>query len=93
VPSDPLHAARCKALEQQGHKPFSRYTLPRAAITLKQGFGRLLRSRRDEGVVAIFDQRIHTRGYGAELLESLPDVACTSALDDVVAFWDRRHTW
>jgi ATP-dependent DNA helicase DinG len=94
VPTDPMHAARCKAIEGQGQSPFDDYTLPRAAITLKQGFGRLLRTRADEGVVAILDRRVQTRSYGATLLESLPDVRVTGALDDVAHFWEQRqHDW
>ena len=86
VPTDPLVIARGDALKRAGKSPFRNYALPQAAITLKQGFGRLLRSRRDEGVVAIFDKRIQTKSYGAALLASLPDVRVSGELEDVETF-------
>ncbi len=89
VPTDPLVAARCRALEQAGHSPFQSYSLPQAAITLKQGFGRLLRTRDDFGVVAVLDGRIRTRAYGRSLLASLPEVPSTTELSEVAAFWQR----
>lgn len=87
VPTDPVVAARCEALERGGVSAFSRYSLPRAAITLKQGFGRLLRSRRDRGVVAVLDTRLSTKSYGRRLVDSLPAVRRTRDLEDVGAFW------
>jgi ATP-dependent DNA helicase DinG len=89
VPNDPIVAARCAALEEAGENPFMAYSVPQAAITLKQGFGRLLRTRTDRGIVAILDRRISTRGYGRTLLESLPPAPRTSALADVQSFWAR----
>jgi ATP-dependent DNA helicase DinG len=88
VPDDPLTAARIEGIREDGGDPFASYQIPRAALALKQGFGRLIRSRRDRGVVAILDGRIVRKGYGASLLSSLPD-ACrrTRALDDVGAFF------
>ncbi|EYF00832.1 ATP-dependent DNA helicase [Chondromyces apiculatus] len=90
VPSDPVVAARCAALEAQGRQPFLEYSVPQAAITLKQGFGRLIRTRTDRGVVAILDRRVRTRGYGRVLLDSLPPAPRTERLDDVRAFWKAR---
>jgi ATP-dependent DNA helicase DinG len=87
VPSDPVVAARCRALEENGLNPFVAYSVPEAAITLKQGFGRLIRSRTDRGVVAILDRRIRTRGYGATMLAALPPTRRTDRLEDVAAFW------
>src|SRR5262249_52302680 len=87
VPSDPIVAARCRAIEDDGHNPFLAYSVPEAAITLKQGFGRLIRRRTDGGVVAILDRRIRTRGYGATLLSALPPARRTDKLADVRAFW------
>jgi ATP-dependent DNA helicase DinG len=87
VPNDPVVAARCAALEAQGKNPFSAYSVPQAAITLKQGFGRLIRTRTDRGVVAILDRRVRTRGYGAALLATLPPARRTDRLEDVAAFW------
>jgi ATP-dependent DNA helicase DinG len=87
VPTDPLTRARCGALEQAGQQPFRAYSLPQAAITLKQGFGRLLRTRDDFGVVALLDGRIRSRGYGRALLASLPAVTATEHLSAVETFW------
>src|SRR5205814_2288323 len=64
-PSDPLVAARLKLITERGGSSFSEYQLPSAALTLKQGFGRLIRSRADTGAVAILDRRLWTKRYGA----------------------------
>ena len=72
VPTEPITAARSEAIEMRGGNSFNMYMLPHAAIKLKQGFGRLIRSRTDTGAVVILDSRIVTRGYGRYLLESLP---------------------
>lgn len=87
VPTDPLVQARSDALSAAGRRPFVDYSVPSAALTLKQGYGRLLRSRRDRGVVAILDQRISKRAYGAQLLDSLPDARRSHSLEDVAMFW------
>ncbi|AGP36230.1 ATP-dependent DNA helicase [Sorangium cellulosum] len=87
VPTDPVVAARCAAIEQSGGNPFIAYSVPQAAITLKQGFGRLIRTRTDRGIVAILDRRVRTRGYGRVLLDSLPDARRTERIEDVRAFW------
>jgi len=87
VPTDPVVAARCAAIEAAGDNPFSTYSVPQAAITLKQGFGRLIRSRTDRGIVAILDRRVRTRGYGSTLLGSLPPSRRTERFEDVAAFW------
>jgi ATP-dependent DNA helicase DinG len=87
VPTDPVVAARTAAIEAAGHNPFTAYSVPQAAITLKQGFGRLIRSRGDRGIVAILDRRIRTRGYGKTLLDSLPPARRTDELAAVAAFW------
>ena len=80
-------------MSEQGKSPFKDYSLPQAAITLKQGFGRLLRSRNDLGVVAVLDRRICTRSYGRNLVGSLPDVRQTRDIEDVASFWDQRLSW
>jgi len=72
VPSEPLTAARVERLEAQGQDGFLHYLLPLAALKLKQGFGRLIRSRSDAGVVLLLDRRAVTRAYGAVILEGLP---------------------
>jgi ATP-dependent DNA helicase DinG len=89
VPTDPIAVARCGAIEQRGDNPFTAYSVPKSAILLKQGFGRLLRTRADRGVVAILDGRVRTRGYGKVLLQSLPPAPRTDRLDDVRAFWEK----
>jgi ATP-dependent DNA helicase DinG len=90
VPDEPLTAARLAQLRSDGQDPFGSYQLPRATLALKQGFGRLIRSRGDVGIVALLDGRILRRGYGATLLASLP-ATCprTESLADVAAFWAR----
>jgi ATP-dependent DNA helicase DinG len=88
VPTDPIVAARCAAIEREGGNPFVAYSVPQAAITLKQGFGRLIRTRSDRGIVAILDKRVKTRGYGRVLLSSLPPARRTERIDEVRAFWD-----
>ena len=88
VPDDPLTAARIARIREEGGDPFSSYQLPRAALALKQGFGRLIRTRRDRGVVALLDGRILRRSYGQLLLHSLPpECPRTEALEDVTAFY------
>jgi ATP-dependent DNA helicase DinG len=92
VPDDPLTAARIDRIREQGGDPFNAFQLPRAALALKQGFGRLIRSRADTGIVAILDGRLARRHYGATLLASLPrDCPRTESLEDVAAFWARRR--
>jgi ATP-dependent DNA helicase DinG len=61
--------------------------VPAAAIALKQGFGRLIRSSTDAGVVALLDERVHRRGYGKRLLAALPPARRSDSLDEVRAFW------
>jgi ATP-dependent DNA helicase DinG len=90
VPSDPLVAARCRAIDERGGSAFREYSVPRAAIVLKQGFGRLLRTKDDRGVVAILDRRIATKSYGRTLLDSLPDAPRTDSLAAVESFWARN---
>ncbi len=87
VPTDPLVEARCRRLEEEGESPFVRYLVPAAALTLKQGFGRLIRTRRDRGIVAILDSRIRKKGYGSIFLRSLPDATRCDRFEAVEAFW------
>jgi ATP-dependent DNA helicase DinG len=72
VPSEPITAANCEAIEARGGDSFKEYMLPHAALRLKQGFGRLVRTAADRGVVVIADPRVVTKGYGRGLLEGLP---------------------
>lgn len=87
VPTDPLVMARSRLLEEKGRKPFIDLHVPAAAITLKQGFGRLIRSRSDRGIVTLLDERVHRRGYGRLLLEALPPARRTHELAEVQDFW------
>jgi ATP-dependent DNA helicase DinG len=87
VPTDPVMVARSRELEAAGESPFMRLSVPAAAIALKQGFGRLIRTQRDVGIVALLDERVHRRGYGKLILGALPPARRSDALDDVRAFW------
>jgi len=86
VPSDPIVAARVRALEEDGRNAFAEYQVPEAVLALKQGFGRLIRSRSDRGVLSILDNRIQRMGYGRIFLESLPDYAVTRDIAEVQRF-------
>ena len=72
VPTEPLTAAQCEAIEAAGGDPFREYMLPHAALRLKQGFGRLIRSTTDRGVIVLGDPRVLTKRYGEQLLDALP---------------------
>ena len=72
VPTEPLTAAHCEAITARGGDPFTEYMLPHAALRLKQGFGRLIRTATDHGAVVIADPRIVRKGYGETLLDQLP---------------------
>jgi ATP-dependent DNA helicase DinG len=86
VPSDPIVAARVRTLQEDGRNPFAEYQVPEAVLALKQGFGRLIRSRRDRGALAILDNRIQRMQYGKIFLESLPAYATTRDLAAVERF-------
>ena len=72
VPTEPIEQARVEAIETRGGNPFSEHTVPQAVIKLKQGFGRLIRSRSDFGAVVLLDSRIVRKAYGRVFLDSLP---------------------
>lgn len=74
-PDDPLVQARSQRIEAQGQSAFSRYFMPAAAVALKQGAGRLIRSECDRGIIALCDPRLLEKGYGKRLLAALPDMA------------------
>ena len=86
VPSDPVVAARVKAIDAGGGNAFFDYQVPSAVITLKQGFGRLIRSLHDRGLLALLDNRILRKAYGRVFVESLPNYRRTVELD-VVENW------
>jgi ATP-dependent DNA helicase DinG len=71
-PGDPIVAARIEHIDRQGQSPFKEYQVPHAALILKQGFGRLIRTRQDRGIVAILDRRLTTKGYARTFYDSLP---------------------
>ena len=81
VPDQPLTEARLEAIEFRGGNSFREYLLPSAILKLKQGFGRLIRSRTDSGLVVLLDSRIHTKSYGQHFLRTLPD--CRVRVDHV----------
>jgi ATP-dependent DNA helicase DinG len=87
VPSDPVVEARIAAIREEGGDAFHSYQVPQAAIALKQGFGRLIRSRSDRGVLALLDNRMVTKRYGRIFRESLPPYAFTTRREDVRRFF------
>lgn len=86
-PDDPVIQARCARLDREGGNGFAQYSVPSAAMTLKQGFGRLIRSQRDAGIVAILDRRIVKKGYGKALLSSLPQAKRVGSMEELGEFW------
>jgi ATP-dependent DNA helicase DinG len=87
VPSDPVVAARVRAVDDAGGNAFFQYQVPAAVITLKQGFGRLIRSLHDRGLLCLLDNRILKKQYGRVFLESLPRYRRTSELGVVEQFF------
>jgi ATP-dependent DNA helicase DinG len=86
VPSDPVVEARSSQIKQNGGQPFYDYQIPQAAIALKQGFGRLIRSKQDRGVLVLLDTRITGTRYGQVFFDSLPDYAFTTDILEVEQF-------
>jgi ATP-dependent DNA helicase DinG len=87
VPTDPVVSARMRAVAASGANPFFDYQVPSAVITLKQGFGRLIRSLEDRGVLVLLDPRIERQRYGKVFLESLPPYRLTRDISDVENFF------
>jgi ATP-dependent DNA helicase DinG len=88
VPSDPIVEARIQRIRDDGGNPFYDYQIPQAALALKQGFGRLIRSKTDRGVLVLLDNRITKQRYGQVFFDSLPDYGFTTHLSDVEKFFD-----
>lgn len=90
VPNDPVVSARIEKIRAEGRAPFFEYQIPQAAIALKQGFGRLIRSGSDRGLLVILDSRIRNKGYGRIFLDSLPPYRLTASLQEVRTFFSPR---
>jgi ATP-dependent DNA helicase DinG len=86
-PGDPITAARIDAIRARGGDPFGEYQVPLAILALQQGLGRLIRHRRDRGVLAILDPRLRTKGYGRRFIASLPPAPIVHELEQVRAFF------
>ncbi|MDP8982909.1 MAG: DEAD/DEAH box helicase [Acidobacteriota bacterium] len=87
VPNDPVVEARIQRIRDDGGNPFYEYQIPQAALALKQGFGRLIRSRSDRGVLVLLDNRITKQRYGQVFFDSLPDYGFTTDAADVEKFF------
>src|SRR5688500_11037995 len=87
TPNDPLHSARMRALEDEGRSSFGEYMTPLMTLTLKQGFGRLIRRASDQGVVAILDERLSSKSYGRQSRKDLPPARFSREFRDVHRFY------
>jgi ATP-dependent DNA helicase DinG len=87
VPDSPINKARCDAITESGGNWFRDYAVPQAQIRLKQGFGRLIRTKTDRGIVAIMDSRLIKKYYGKEFLKHLPHCKGTTKLEGVEEFF------
>jgi ATP-dependent DNA helicase DinG len=96
VPNEPVTAAHCEAIERRGGDAFRQYMLPHASLRLKQGFGRLIRTATDRGVIVLVDPRVVSKSYGRTLLEALPPArrlvgAWPAVLEHIQAFYATRE--
>lgn len=97
VPTEPVQQARHERITALGMDPFKVYSLPQAVLRLRQGFGRLIRTRQDRGVVLVLDRRVHQRWYGRVFVDSLPQMNTIRApgaelLQHMASFYSRPHT-
>ena len=90
-PGDPITAARIDAVRTRGGDPFGEYQVPLAILALQQGLGRLIRHRRDRGVLAVLDPRLRTKGYGRRFIASLPPAPVVHDLSHIDAFFSREN--
>jgi ATP-dependent DNA helicase DinG len=81
-------SARIAALEAEGRQGFGELQVPAAALALRQGFGRLIRTTTDRGLVAVLDRRLVTKGYGRVFLSSLPKCPLLRSVEEAQAWWD-----
>ncbi len=86
-PADPIVAARLAALEAAGLSSFDEFMVPSAIVRLKQGFGRLIRSKTDRGAVVLLDGRATSMRYGASILAALPPAARAETIDELRKFF------
>ena len=91
VPSDPVIMARVNRIKASGGNPFFDFQVPRAVLGLRQGVGRLMRSTRDRGVMAVLDVRLFTKGYGRHFLESLPPSPLCRDLKTISTFYRQEN--
>jgi len=89
-PDDPVLAARIEATRTEGGNPFNDLQLPQAVLQLKQGAGRLIRDETDRGVLMLCDPRLVSKGYGRQILRSLPPMKLTRSLPEVQEFFRPR---
>ena len=87
VPTEPVFEARCEEIKRRGGSDFNELTIPMMTLPLQQGFGRLIRTKNDRGVVAILDPRLKTKGYGTKIVRSLPPATLSTDLSDVQRFF------
>lgn len=93
VPDTPTNKARCERIEAEGGNWFMEYAVPQAQIRLKQGFGRLIRTKNDYGIVAILDSRIHQKFYGKEFLKYLPKCKGTKSVSKLRSFLQKFEAY
>ncbi len=91
VPTEPLVEARCERFANHGGEPFFDYMIPEAVLRFKQGFGRLIRGSKDEGLILLLDSRLSHKGYGQRFLSSLP--AKAQICFDAAAYRCELHEW
>ncbi len=90
-PGDPITAARIEAIRARGGEPFDEYQVPLAVLALQQGLGRLIRHRRDRGILAVLDPRLRTKGYGRRFLASLPPAPVVHDLLRIEHFFNHNY--